>query len=185
MTRDTFDRVMNLRKRDQLWLKASHLEDKEDKTSLREAVRLLRTTIEMGQREACGSLATAYDSGRGVRYSRKMALALWKKSYRTSQGTSAQNIAITLRMEGRITSAILWLHRAIAHDNPDARLDLAKIYLQRGRDKEAQHLLQEFADAGPQSIYEYGPGAKPGLIPDEGFLEGQKLLAELKGEAHA
>lgn len=174
---------MSHRRRNELWSTACFLEDEEAMSSQREAVRLMRRAIDMGQREALGNLAYAYDRGRGVRPSRKSALGLWRKDWRGGSTTAARNIALTLLEEGRATSAILWLRRAIASGDPDARLDLATLLLSNvTQQAEAQRLLEEFVHAGPQVLTEVSPGKKPVLIEDERYTQGVRLLEKLKGQ---
>jgi TPR repeat protein len=182
MTRKTYDRVMKSLKRNDLWTGASFLEDKDDKHSLREAFRLLRTVVHQGLREAQNNFANAYDRGAGVRPSRRMAVHYYRKAWRAGQSSAARNLGITMRMEGRTTTAIKWFHKAIADDDPDARLDLAKIYLQDPKHhSEAKLLLEEYVAAGPQTYYSYGKDAPSVQLEDEGFEEAKHLLQDLKG----
>jgi TPR repeat protein len=181
MTHETFNRVLRIRERGKLWLKASHLEDQADIKSQHEAVHLLKMVVRMGERDALGSLALAYDIGKGVRPSRRMTMHLYRKAWRSGSYISATNAGIATRNEGRRTTAIRWFKRAIAGGDPDASLYCAKLLLSIfGHCDEAAKLLEEFVAAGPQPIYTYGPGVTPEKLEDENFLEGQQLLHDLK-----
>jgi TPR repeat protein len=105
---------------------------------------------------------------------------------------AARNIGVTLQTEGRRTSAILWLRRAIAAGDPDARFDLAKLLLEdQDCSSEARKLLEDHIAAGPQETYELRPvGSFPRVdmdvrLEDEGFEEAKRLLAAMKDGANA
>jgi hypothetical protein len=94
--------------------------------------------------------------------------------------------------EGRTTTAILWLRRAIADGDPDARLDLAKILLSHpSHGTGAIQLLEAYVAAGPQEIYALRPiGEFPRVnesvrIEDEDFEEAKLILKGLKGSISA
>src|ERR1035437_4676319 len=144
MTFKTFDRIAQVSLRNALWLEASYLEDIPDKHSLRKAFGLVRRAVKLGLKEARGSLAYAYDRADSVRPSRRMAVHWYRKAWRSGSSGAARNLGITMRMEGRTTSAILWFRRAIAAGDPDARFDLAKMLLEDpDRCVEAVRLLRE------------------------------------------
>ena len=188
MTRKTFDRVMQARVRDAMWLRASHLEEHSDRRSLWEAFRLVRRAVKLGLKDAQESLAHAYDRRDSVRPSRRMAVHWYSKAWRNGSSLAARNLGITMRIEGRTSSAILWFRRAVVGGDPDARLDLAKILIDNpGSRVEALRLLEEYVAAGPQVIYELRPvGEFPRVdmnvrLEDENHEEAKKLLQELKG----
>jgi TPR repeat protein len=171
-----------------MWTKAGFLEEHSDRRSLREAFRLVRKAVNLGLREAQGSLAYAYDRRDSVRPSRRMAVHWYRKAWRSGSSLAARNLGVTMRMEGRVNSAILWFRRAVAGGDPDARFDLAKMLLSDpNRRTEAIQLLEEHVAAGPQTIYEVRPvGEFPRVnesarIEDEDFKEAKQLLQELKG----
>ena len=175
-----------------MWLEAGYLEDLPDRLSLRKAFRLVRDAAELGLRDAQGSMAYAYDRVDSVRPSRRMAVHWYRKAWRSGSSLAARNLGITMRMEGRTSSAILWFRRAIAGGDPDARFDLAKILLvSPGTRAEALHLLEEYIAAGPQEIYELRPvGSLPRVnetvrLNDENVEEAKRLLQESKGSLSA
>ena len=175
-----------------MWLEASYLEDRPDRPSLRKAYRLVRGAVKLGLRDAQGSLAHAYDRVDSVRPSRRMSVHWYRKAWRSGSCGAARNLGVTMRWEGRTTTAILWFRRAIAGDDPDARYDLAKILLEKPNHlQEAIQLLEDHVAAGPQVIYGARPvGESPRVnmnvqIEDEDFNEAKQLLQKLKGAASA
>jgi TPR repeat protein len=190
MTRKTFDRIAQVRKRDAMWLEASYLEDRPDRPSLRKAYRLVRSAVKLGLRDAQGSLAHAYDRVDSVRPSRRMSVHWYRKAWRSGSCGAARNLGVTMQQEGRITTAMLWFRRAIASGDPDARYDLAKILLKKPNHlQEAIQLLEDHVAAGPQVIYAARPvGESPRVnmnvqIEDEDYNEAKQLLQKLKGLA--
>lgn len=188
MTRKTFDRVMQVRVRDAMWLRACHLEEHSDRSSLREAFRLVRRAVTLGLKDAQGSLAGAYDRQDSVHPSRRMAVHWYRKAWRNGSSLAARNLGVTMRMEGRTSSAILWLRRAAVGGDPDARFDLAKILIDNPSSRvEALRLLEEYVAAGPQEEYRLRPvGEFPRVdmgvrLEDEDHEEAKKLLQKLKG----
>ncbi len=192
MTRATFDRISRTRMRNAMWTRACHLEDLTDRRSLREAFQLVRRAVRLGLREAQGSFASAYDRPDSVRPSRRMAVHWYRKAWRSGSAIAARNLGVTMQAEGRRGSAILWFRRAIAAGDPDARLDLAKLLLQdQTTSHEAQRLLKEYIEAGPQEIFELRPiGNLPRVnknvrLEDEDFNEAKLLLASVKDGVNA
>jgi TPR repeat protein len=187
MTRSKFSRISRRQIRDAMWLRANFLEEMSERRSLREAFRLTRKAVRLGLTDARGSLGFAYDHANGTRPSRRMALHWYRKGWRSGSATAARNIGVTMRMEGRRRSAMLWFKRAIVAGDPDARLDLAKLLVEKEpASLEAHGLLEEYIQAGPQEMYELRPvGSYPRvdmekLLEDDGLKEAQILLDCLK-----
>lgn len=179
----TYERVMRMRKRDKLWTEACFLEDRDDRASHRKAFRLLRESAALGSGDVRNNVANAYDGGRGVRPSRRMAMHWYRKAWRSGHYLGASNAAITLRQEGRTSSAIPWFYKAIEMGDPDARLHLAKIFASTPDNRqEACLLLRQYIAAGPQKIVWLSPGKPPEDAEDEGFEEAKQLLAQLESQ---
>lgn len=66
----------------------------------------------------------------------------YKKAYKSGYSCGALNLAIDRRNQGNTRSAVIWFQKAIAMNDGDACIELAKIYKTRkGGQKAAANLL--------------------------------------------
>ncbi len=99
------------------------------------------------------NLGNFYAAGRGVKKNLLEAARWYKQVYRNGQSTGALNLAVDLEKQGNIRGAVAWLKRAIAMNDGDAHLRLAKIYQKkRNGIQTAISLLEKAILLSPSNI---------------------------------
>jgi len=179
MQKSTYDRIMLLRQTGTLWNEAERYEE----TNSNRWFKLLRNLVRQGHNDAglMARLAVAYADGEGVKPNRLQALRWNKKAWRRGYAVAACNAGIDARHEGRQVLAITWFRRAIAMEDSDALLHLAKLFLQfDDRRREALGLLRQRVDKGPQMIVDIVPGEDAQRVADDDWAEAKRLAAELE-----
>jgi TPR repeat protein len=115
----------------------------EEKGDFRNAFKCFLTAAQLGDSWGQVNLGNLYASGRGVRRNLEKAAHWYKKAYKNGNRCGALNLAIDRRNEGRVRSAVIWFKKAIAMNDGDACIELAKIYKARkGGQKAAADLLR-------------------------------------------
>ena len=123
-----------------LFLEAERYEEVGD---FRNAFKCLLAAAQLGDAGGQLNLGNFYASGKGVRRNLERAAHWYKKAYKNGYSTGALNLAIDRRNEGRVRSAVIWFKKAIAMNDGDACIALAKIYNARdGGQKAAGDLLR-------------------------------------------
>src|SRR5947209_6425449 len=108
-----------------LFNEAEKYEEKGDFTN---AFKRLLIAAQLGHRMSQLNLGNFYASGTGVRKNLEKAAHWYKEAYKNGDSDGALNLAIDRRNEGRTRSAVIWFKKAIAMNNGDACIELAKIY---------------------------------------------------------
>lgn len=125
---------------ERLFLEAEQYEEKGDFGA---AFKRLLAAAQLGHVGSQLNLGNFYASGTGARRSLEKAAYWYKKAYKNGYSTGALNLAIDRRNEGNLRSAAIWFKKAIAMNNGEACIELAKIYKARkGGQKAAADLLR-------------------------------------------
>lgn len=95
---------------------------------LDEAFHLFFEAARAGDASAQLNVGYLYDTGRGVARSRTSALAWYRKAVRGGQAAAANNIGTIYRDEGRLRLAVRWFEKSAAMGDPDALLEVARLY---------------------------------------------------------
>ncbi len=118
-------------------------EQYEEAGDFRAAFRLLLAAAQLGHVGGQLNLGNFYAWGRGVRKDLEKAAHWYKKAYKDGNSDGALNLAIDRRNEGRVRSAVIWFKNAVAMNNGDACIALAKIFNGRkGGQRAAADLLR-------------------------------------------
>jgi TPR repeat protein len=104
----------------------------EEKGDFRRAFDCYLTAAKLGDSWGQVNLGNYYAAGKGVMRSLEKAAHWYKKAYRNGNSCGALNLAVDKRNQGNIRSALVWFQKAVAMNNGDAHLALAKIYTLRG-----------------------------------------------------
>ncbi len=104
---------------------------------LRTAFRLFLASAESGNRQAWEILAYFYDCGVGVGANQEEALRWYRRAYRCGSYLAANNIGVIWRTRGKLGRAVGWFERALKLGDEDARLEIARTLLLKGRDRRA------------------------------------------------
>ncbi len=95
----------------------------------RSAFRLIMAAAKLGDPYGQQSLGYFYDVGIGVKPNRESAMLWYMRAYRQGDACSANNIGTIYRDEGDSKRALKWFERAVELGDPDANLEIAKIYI--------------------------------------------------------
>jgi TPR repeat protein len=115
----------------------------EERGEFKKAFECLLAAARSGHTGCQVSLGNFYAWGKGVRKNLDKAAHWYKKAYENGDSSGAFNLAIGMKNEGRVRSAIVWFKKAIAMNDGDARISLAKIFIdQKGGQKTATALLK-------------------------------------------
>ena len=118
-------------KTDDLFTRAA---EQVDKGNLRSAFRLYLAAARAGDRSCQVNLGNCYDDGTGVRRNRSAALYWYMRAYRRGESNAAHNLGVMWRNEQKFKRARNWFEKAVLLGDDEANLELAKHYLQVGRD---------------------------------------------------
>lgn len=115
----------------------------EDRGDFKSAFELLLASARLGDPGSQLNLGNFYSWGKGTQRNLDEAARWYKRSYQGGYSTGALNLGIDRRNQGRAKSAVLWLKKAVAMNDGEAAIELAKIYKgrKRGR-KTAAKLLR-------------------------------------------
>lgn len=143
---------------EELYLKAMEAYEAEQFT---EALHLFTQGADLGYAESQNMLGIMYNAGRGVEVNLDESLRWFKRAWRTERSTSfCMSIAVIYASVGRRRQALYWWKKAVAQDDCEAVLGLAKFLLETNRRKsieQAVNLLrraaacQEFSEISPAS----------------------------------
>ena len=92
---------------------------------LTSAFRLLLSGAKSGDISAQLNIGNFYSDGTGVKRNRARALYWYKRAYRRSDASAANNIGVLFRAEGQLTRALAWFERAVKLKDVDANLEIA------------------------------------------------------------
>ncbi len=116
---------------------------KEERGDFKGAFKSLLTAARLGDVSSQINLGNFYARGKGVRKDLKEAARWYKKAYRSGRSAGAVNLSVDLQRQGNMRGAIAWLKRAVAMNDGDACVQLAKLYMaKRGGAKTAAALLK-------------------------------------------
>ncbi|MGO8718949.1 MAG: tetratricopeptide repeat protein [Acidobacteriaceae bacterium] len=102
---------------------------REERGDFRGAFRSLLIAAKKGDILSQLSLGNYYAFGRGVRKDLRESARWHKRVYRNGGLDGALNLSVNLEKQGNTRGAIAWLKRAVAMNDGDAHVRLAKIYL--------------------------------------------------------
>lgn len=93
------------------------------------ALRCFQEGASLGDVSCLGRLGMMFDVGRGVEVDKTFAMRCYQRAWRRGCGGAANNIAILYREYGNLQAMSRWFKRAIERGDGDARVELAKCYL--------------------------------------------------------
>jgi TPR repeat protein len=126
---------------------------KEERGDFHGAFKSLLAAAKLGDVGSQINLGNFYAAGRGVKKNLLEAARWYKQVYRNGQPTGALNLAVDLEKQGNIRGAVAWLKRAIAMNDGDAHLRLARIYQKkRNGIQTAISLLEKAILLSPSNI---------------------------------
>jgi TPR repeat protein len=117
------------RKADQLWQRASMLEDK---GKIAEAVKLYRAAAKLGDASAQSNLGNLLDDTVSPKRS-KEAVYWYKRAVKLGSGTAATNLAVHHKNLGQTRWQMHWLHVAAKLGDSDASKEIRKLKRQLER----------------------------------------------------
>lgn len=109
----------------------------EESGNYKSAFNCLIAAARLGDSGSQLNLGNFYASGRGVSKSLEKAAYWYKNAYKNGERAGAMNLAIDRRNEGRIKSAVFWFGKAIAMNDGESCIELAKIYNARKNGRKA------------------------------------------------
>jgi TPR repeat protein len=152
------------KQREELFLEAARYEEAGD---FGRAFRCLLTAAQLGDAGSQLNLGNFYAWGRGTRKNLQKAAYWYKKAYKSGESTGALNLAIDRKVAGNLSSAITWFKKAIAMNNGEACVQLAKLYKNRkGGQKRATQLLTRALRMSRDHISEAAKEEAEQLIED-------------------
>lgn len=147
---------------ERLFIEAERYEEGGDE---RNAFKCLLTAAQFGHSGSQINLGNFYASGRGVSKNLEKAAYWYKKAYRNGDRAGAMNLAIDRRNEGRTKSAVAWFKKAIAMNDGDSCIELAKIYgARKGSRKAAITLLKQALQMSRSDISDAGKEEAESLL---------------------
>jgi TPR repeat protein len=105
---------------------ADHLADQR---RYRDAFRVLLNAARKGDASVFLNLAYAYDTGRGIRQSKRRALHWYLRALKSGEAVAAHNIATVHRDRGSALRAARWFRRAVALGQRGSNLELGQLLL--------------------------------------------------------
>jgi TPR repeat protein len=141
----------------------------EEAGDFKRAFRCYFASAQLGDSSGQINLGNYYANGTGVRKSIEEAARWYKKAYRAGERCGALNLAIDRRNAGRARSAVIWFKKAIAMNDGEACIELAKIYAaMESKQGSAIELLEQALLMSPTDI------------SDSGREEAESLLREIE-----
>jgi uncharacterized protein len=114
-----------MKKANELFRKGDAAEDAGD---FSRALLCFEQGAALGDDGCISRLGYMYDVGIGVDIDKTFAMRCYRKGWRCG-GNDANNIAILYREQGNLKAMARWFKRAIERGDEDARVELAKCYL--------------------------------------------------------
>jgi TPR repeat protein len=103
------------------------------------ALELFLRAAQLGSASAQHNVGYFYDEGIGTKRNLALALSWYRKAWRNDhQSGTCINIAKLYESKNQMRLAIVWWKKAVAENDGDAALGLAKFYLQRGKARDSQ-----------------------------------------------
>jgi TPR repeat protein len=113
---------------DELFARANAMWEKHQNKA---AFQLFTRAAELGSASAKHNVGYFYDEGIGTKKNFGRALSWYKRAWRTDrQSGTCINIAKLYESRKQPRLAVAWLKKAVAQNDGDAALELAKLYLQ-------------------------------------------------------
>src|ERR1700733_1965814 len=103
----------------------------EEKHDFGKAFKCLLAAARLGDTGSQLNLGNFYAWGRGVPKNLEKAAYWYKKAYKNGDSVGALNLAIDKRNQGKVRSSVIWFKKAVAMNDGDACIPLAKIYIDR------------------------------------------------------
>jgi TPR repeat protein len=144
--------------------------EERDAGNTQKAFELFSKAAADGHAAAQNSLGYLYDHGIGVAKDPTKALFWYRKAALNGDVLGCHNLAITYRDVGKVRQAKLWFEKAVAKDDGDAALELAKLFL-RGTKRNLKQ-ARKYLNIAVKSNY----------ILSDSKEEARKLLDELGSE---
>ena len=94
-----------------------------------QAFRAFLAAARRGEEGAFLTLGYAYDTGRGVRPSKRKAVYWYRRALAAGDSAGAHNIGTVFRDRGNHVAAARWFSRAIALGNTGSNLELGQLLL--------------------------------------------------------
>jgi TPR repeat protein len=108
------------------------------------AARALRRGAAEGNTSCQLNLGNYYTAGKGVRKSTQRAAYWYRKAYESGDRSGAFNLALVKRDQGDFRWAEFWLKKAVAMRDGSAHVELAKMWIAKGKKtREALELLRQ------------------------------------------
>ena len=147
-----------------LFLEAYH---HEEIGNLKNAFKCLLASARLGDTGAQLNLGNFYATGKGIRRDLAEAARWYQKAYKVGERTGATNLAIDRRNAGRTRSAVIWFKKAIAMNDGDACIELAKLYRHhKTKEKAACDLLRRALLMNRSDISDAGKEEAASLLHD-------------------
>ncbi len=144
----------------------------EEKGDLASAFKCLLAGARLGHTSCQINLGNYYSDGTAVQPNLKRAAYWYRVAYKNGDRCAAANMAIEHRKAGRQRAAVLWFKRAVALEDGDACVELAKMYMTRkGGEKLATPLLEQALLMRRRDITEYGKEEAKALLNEIGSKE--------------
>ena len=160
-----------------------------DSRSEREEVLRLLERATAGDEHAQFSLATAYDSGFGVKADPLQAAHWYEKAARQGHADARFNLAVLydegIGVEQDDRQAVYWYRQAAAQGMAEASNNLGLMYAQgrgvRQDYKRARDFFRQAADTGfPDAVYNLGLSYREGLGTSKNLLQAFALFAQIR-----
>lgn len=103
------------------------------------ALKLFLQAARLGNASAQHNVGYFYDEGIGTKKNLGRALSWYKKAWRNDRQTGTSiNIAKLYEAKGQSHLAVVWWKKAVAENDGDAALGLAKFYLHRATARDTE-----------------------------------------------
>jgi TPR repeat protein len=100
-----------------------------DQGSLRGAFRVLLAAAQRGDTSVFLNLGYAYDTGRGIRKSKRKALRWYRRALAVGDSSAAHNIGTVYRDRGQTARAARWFRHAVQLGSAGSNLELGQLLL--------------------------------------------------------
>ena len=109
----------------------------------RPAFRFFLAAARSGMVSAFSTVGNFYHNGIGVKADSDAALHWYRLAYRSGARSVANNMGCILRDRKKLGAAIKWFARAVRQNDGDANLNIARIYLSKGKLASARSYLDK------------------------------------------